>query len=90
MPHARRASSKNENHLSFPSPLMGEGMGKGDSRVLSHLNPLPRRGEEVFFVLFLTNTNVFNFLTRVPPSPSPLPTGERDRVRGDTIKWNET
>lgn len=32
-----------------PSPLMGEGGGEGESKPLPpHLNPLPRRGEEVY------------------------------------------
>jgi len=41
-----------ENHVIFPPPLMGEGLGEGDSSVPPHLNPLPRRGEEVSRVLF--------------------------------------
>jgi hypothetical protein len=29
---------------------MGEGAGEGDSIVPPHLNPLPRRGEEAFWL----------------------------------------
>jgi hypothetical protein len=36
-----------------PSPLTGEGGGEGELKPLPpHLNPLPRRGEEVFGVIF--------------------------------------
>jgi hypothetical protein len=30
MPHGERTPSKNENLMSFPSPLMGEGVGEGE------------------------------------------------------------
>ena len=40
-------------------------------------------------MLSLIITNDFSLLTRAP-SPSPLPAGERDRVRGNTIGCNET
>ena len=42
-----------ENLLHLPSPLTGEGGGEGESNALPpHLNPLPRRGEEVVYELF--------------------------------------
>jgi len=41
MPHAERTPSKNENLISSPSPLMGEGVGEGEpivplTSILSH------------------------------------------------------
>jgi len=35
-----------------PSPLRGEGGGEGEPKPLPpHLNPLPPRGEEIFWVI---------------------------------------
>ena len=50
--HVRGTFLKNENDMYFPSPLMGEGTGEGDSRVPPHLNPLPRRGGIFGVILF--------------------------------------
>jgi len=47
------APANHENQLYLPSLLTGEGEGEGESKPLPpHLNPLPRRGEELFGIIF--------------------------------------
>jgi len=50
-----------------PSPLTGEGGGEGELKPLPpHLNPLPRRGEEVFGVIFYVIENIGFLLEFIP------------------------
>ena len=75
--------TSHENYQAFSSPLMWEDRGGGGHGVSPLTPALSHQGRGGTSSYFLRNSNGQN---STPPHPSPLPPGERDRVRGGVFK----